>query len=35
MHIAVRMSENGRVLIPAEIRKQLGLVAGESITLTV
>ncbi len=35
MHISVRMSENGRVLIPAEIRKQLGLVAGEPITLTV
>lgn len=35
MHTSVRMSENGRVLIPAEIRKQLGLVAGEPITLTV
>ena len=35
MHISVRMSENGRVLIPAEIRKQLGLIAGEAITLTV
>ncbi len=35
MHVSVRMSENGRVLIPAEIRKQLGLVAGEAITLTV
>ncbi len=35
MQISVRMSENGRVLIPAEIRKQLGLVAGEPITLTV
>ena len=35
MHVSVRMSENGRVLIPAEIRKQLGLVPGESITLTV
>lgn len=35
MNISVRMSENGRVLIPAEIRKQLGLVAGEPLTLTV
>jgi len=35
MHTLVRMGENGRVLIPAEIRKQLGLVAGEPITLTV
>ncbi len=35
MHISVTMSENGRVLIPVEIRKQLGLVAGEPITLTV
>ncbi len=35
MHVSVKMSENGRVLIPAEIRKQLGLVPGEAITLTV
>ncbi len=35
MNVSVRMSENGRVLIPAEIRKQLGLVAGEPLTLTV
>ena len=35
MHVSVRMSENGRVLIPVEIRKQLGIVAGEAITLTV
>ncbi len=35
MHVSVTMSENGRVLIPAEIRKQLGLVPGEPIRLTV
>lgn len=35
MHISVKMSENGRVLIPAEIRRQLGLVPGEPIRLTV
>ena len=34
-HDVVRMSENGRVVIPAEIRKQLGLTPGEPITLTV
>ena len=31
--ITVHMSENGRVLIPAQIRKQLGFIAGEPITL--
>ena len=35
MHVSVRMSENGRVLIPADIRKQLGLIPGELIRLTV
>ena len=35
MHETVRMSENGRVVIPAEVRKQLGLTAGELLTLTV
>ncbi len=31
----LRMSENGRVVIPAAVRKQLGLVAGQPLTLTV
>ena len=35
MHEMIRMSENGRIVIPAEIRKQLGLVAGQPLTLTV
>ena len=29
------MSENGRIVIPVEIRKQLGLRAGEPLTLVV
>ena len=35
MNVSVKINENGRILIPAEIRKQLGLVAGETMTLTV
>jgi len=31
----VRMSERGSVVIPVEIRKQLGLMPGELIALTV
>jgi AbrB family looped-hinge helix DNA binding protein len=31
----VKISENGRVLIPAEVRKQLGLVAGGRLALEV
>ena len=31
----VRMSENGRIVIPAEMRKQLGLVSGQPLTLRV
>ena len=34
-HVRVRMSENGRILIPAEIRKQLGMTAGSTLTLEV
>lgn len=34
-HVTVQMSENGRVVIPAEIRKQLGFTPGEPITLEV
>ena len=32
---SVRLSENGRILIPASIRKELGLVTGEELLLTV
>ncbi len=31
----LRMTGNGRIVIPAEMRKELGLVAGELLTLTV
>jgi AbrB family looped-hinge helix DNA binding protein len=31
----IKISENGRVLIPAEVRKQLGLVAGATLVLDV
>lgn len=31
----IRISEDGRVVIPAEMRRRLGLVPGEPMTLTV
>ena len=35
MRVTVEMSENGRVVIPVDIRKQLGFVAGQPITLEI
>lgn len=33
--VTVRVSENGRILIPSEIRKQLGITPGSTLTLEV
>lgn len=33
--ITIRISEGGRVVIPAEIRRELGLEVGDAVTLSV
>lgn len=33
--VRVQMNENGRVVIPATVRKELGIKAGDSLFLTV
>ncbi len=35
LHAKLRLSSNGRIVIPAEIRQELGLRAGENVYLDV
>ena len=34
LHAKVRLNENGRIVIPAEMRQKLGIGAGDSVFLT-
>jgi AbrB family looped-hinge helix DNA binding protein len=33
LHASARLNANGRIVIPAEIRKEMGLAAGESVLM--